>query len=592
MKKREPISNAVRFILYILLLILPSAFTTITADPTEIKNVILNLGLLAIAVVILVGLISKKSLKIKWTPLDFVILAFLVWNIVSALNAEYQWATRPEAIRIFSHVFVYFLCSRYLGESDKIRNTFSILALSSVIPCIYAIIQRFGLDPIMWAYPSYERVLASFGNPTYFAAYLVLVIPITLLLYLDEENALRRWGLLVLAGMQLACLLWTYSRGPWFGLLLALAIGFGLPILLGTRGFTFKDAKKVGVGVAVLLGITVLVSINGGIFERAKTSLDTKDLSNIQRVLQWRAGYRVFLEHPIIGVGPGALKVYMPEKLTPSFFYTGIATASEHAHNEFIEVAAETGIIGLGIFLLMLGMTVVFALRKSFEKTHTSGVLIGAILGFLVCNLVGVAMRYSVGGVYFWVFLGLLSGLGSWKTHTKDFRTGNGIRLFLILCFALVFLLFICSSVRAVYSFIGSIEQKRADSLFGQNLMEEAIPIYRKVLFINPTNVSAMYNLAICYTAVKEYNSALSTYARLEKLWPDIGRIHFNKGTIYATMGNLSLAKKELERAAKIDGLPDTWEYLSRVYYALGEESKAAEAARNAVQAANKMTNP
>ncbi len=525
-------------------------------------------------------------------PLDFPILAFLACNFISAFVAEYKWATVPEMGRLLSYVFIYFLTSRCLSGSDNIRSTFYVLALSSVIPCIYGIIQHFALDPIEWAHPSYERVLASFGNPTYFAAYLVLVIPITLLLYLDEDNALLKWGLLALAGTQLACLLWTYSRGPWLGLLVTLSVGFVFPTFLGARSFMLDRGMRIYVGILVLAVVVVAISIGGGIVERAKTSVDMGDLSNVQRALQWKAGYRVFLEHPIIGVGPGALKIYMPEKLTPSFFYTGIATASEHAHNEFIEVAAETGIIGLGIFLWILIVAFICAVHSPFGKALIPWVLAGAISGFLICNLVGVAMRYSVGAVYFWVFLGLLSGVARVDKHQKEFSFGCRTRFHPIALWTFALLIFIGASALSIRPFIASIEQKRADNLFVQDRMEEAIPTYRKALLLNPYNVVAKYNLAICYTKLGDYNSALSTYAGLERLWPDIGRIHFNKGTIYAAMGNLSLARKELERAAKIDGLPDTWEYLSRVYYALGNESKAAEAARNAIQAASKMRPP
>lgn len=245
--------------------------------------------------------------------------------------------------------------------------------------------------------------------------------------------------------------------------------------------------------------------------------------------------------------------------------------------------------MGLVIFLWVLTVAFVSAVRSPFGKALIPWVLAGAILGFLICNLVGVAMRYSVDAVYFWVFLGLLSGIAKVGKRQKELWFGcrAGIHSIPLWIFALLF--FIGASALSIRLFIASIEQKRADNLFVQDRIEEAIPIYRKTLLLNPYNVDAKYNLAICYTKLGDYNAALSTYASLERLWPDIGRIHFNKGTIYAAMGNLILAKKELERAAKIDGLPDTWEYLSRVYYALGDESKAIEAANNAAQAASKI---
>src|SRR5207253_4289129 len=87
------------------------------------------------------------------------------------------------------------------------------------------------------------------------------------------------------------------------------------------------------------LGLTQISFVNPG----------SADFSTAERLAHWIAGVHMFLNHPLIGVGIGNY----PDAY-PRYFITIFTTSLGHAHNYYINIAAETGSIGLIAFLLFL----------------------------------------------------------------------------------------------------------------------------------------------------------------------------------------------------------------------------------------------
>jgi len=580
--------KAIRLAIYVLLGLMPIAITTATATATEAKTTLFNLVVLVMGVLWVLRLQAEDTVGLRRTPISFPIVAFLIWNIVDAIIACYRYATVPQAFRVLSYVAAYFAVTHYLSRREHLNRALSVLVAASLIPCIYGMLQHFRVDPIAWVPSSHERILATFGNPTYFAAYLAFTIPVTLAAYLLEGRRAMRWGYLAIVSLQFACLLWTYSRGPWLGTVLALAIGLGIPALFHVRQLARRYGARIGAAVFVLLLISIVLARHSGIVERAASSTDFKDPANVQRTLQWNAGYRVFTEHLIVGVGPGALKIYIPEKLTPAFFKTGIETVSEHAHNEFIEIAADTGLIGLGLFLWILVQATVMTVRcvrhaarqDPWREFHAS-MLLGAIGGLLVCNLVGVTMRYSCGAVYFWVYLGLLGAVCAasraavpgdeflWlRVPRPNVSRVKFVRLVVVGAGIATWL--------AVRPFVAAMEEKKANLHLSDGHVVAAETAIQSCLQLAPHNLPVLYRLASVYRATGRNEQALEVYTYLRSLSPDYARVHYNLGALYTSLGDLQKAVEHLERAAALDGLPDSWRRLSETYRALGDGKKSA----------------
>jgi hypothetical protein len=86
-----------------------------------------------------------------------------------------------------------------------------------------------------------------------------------------------------------------------------------------------------------------------GIIQISFTAPSAQDFSTAERLAHWIAGVRMFVDHPLTGVGIGNY----PDAYS-RYFVTIFVNSLGHAHNYYINIAAETGAIGLTAFLLFL----------------------------------------------------------------------------------------------------------------------------------------------------------------------------------------------------------------------------------------------
>lgn len=589
-------------LIYVLLVCVPSLITTCTSNANQVKTLVFSALALAILSLWACRTVETRQIRARGSRIYRPAFLYLAWITLSALISAHWYATFPEVVRSLSYMALGMAALNGMVERRDVDRALLIMVLASIIPSVYGILQHFRIDPIAWVPSSHERVLATFGNPTYFAAYLAFTIPVTLGRLLACSTGAGRMGYGALLGMQQICLVWTFSRGPWIGALFAILLMMVLLAYHGRVRLIRKAWKPLVIAGLFLAVATIAGSYRSGIVQRAASSVDTRDMSNIQRSLQWKAGLRVFKDHPIAGVGPGALKIHMAENLTPAFYKTGIETVSEHAHNEFIEIAADTGIVGLLLFLwiILTGFLITLrAQRQSSQSGDTwssihSAALFAGISGLLVCNMGGVSMRYSVGAIYLWLHLGLLASIEILASRRAQ-RTWNPqdefvtielpaipvsqvkVRRFLVLG-VMISMWFV------LRPFLAEVQAKQVDRVFASGTVADGEKAISEYLELNPHDVSMLYRLASLQVNTGRANDALLTYKRLQDLSPNYARIHYDLGCLYLNTGRSEDAVRELELASRLDGLPETWEALSRAYESVGKQDQATRAKMKAIQ--------
>ncbi|MEM7038846.1 MAG: O-antigen ligase family protein, partial [Bacteroidota bacterium] len=169
------------------------------------------------------------------------------------------------------------------------------------------------------------------------------------------------------------------SRGAFLALGLMLVVCGGLLIL--------RERRRIGakVMVALLVGGMGLVGLGGwGLYNKffawkgevAPESLAeseeeiTRDMSSsTYRTVVWNRTGKMILEHPALGVGPGNWKM-----MIPAYGVFGYDAEGRYGmdfairpHNDFLGVAAETGLLGLVSLLLFYGMGMVGAFRRFWQ---------------------------------------------------------------------------------------------------------------------------------------------------------------------------------------------------------------------------------
>jgi len=132
------------------------------------------------------------------------------------------------------------------------------------------------------------------------------------------------------------------------------------------------------------------------------------------RMSMWETGWRIFKEHPIMGNGINTFFANFTKFRQDD--HQG--KSGSYAHNCFLQMAADIGILGLGAFLFFVIVTLYSNIRKTFQNPHafknayTFGLSLG-VIAFLIHSFFDTNL-YSLNlAALFWLSMGLIEGIGS-----------------------------------------------------------------------------------------------------------------------------------------------------------------------------------
>lgn len=190
----------------------------------------------------------------------------------------------------------------------------------------------------------HDRLFGPFVNPSFFAGYLVIALPVTLGAYLVT----RRLLLVVLAGLGFVVeILALMLTGAKFGILAAVA-ALGVFFLLAVFTKSMRRARFARLLAICVLVTPLLMLFSAPVKSRieAAESGGSQVHSTVFRVYTWKATANMIADQPWLGVGPGVYAIAYPQ-------YT-IAGSTRLAHSSYLQLAAESGVPALIAFLLML----------------------------------------------------------------------------------------------------------------------------------------------------------------------------------------------------------------------------------------------
>ncbi|MFC1525173.1 O-antigen ligase family protein, partial [Planctomycetota bacterium] len=357
---------------------------------------------------------------------------------------------------LLGYLIIFFITVLSLRNQDQIQRMVTTVILVSFPIAIYGLCQRFQLDPLPWNMGFVDRVASTLGNPIFFGGYLVMVIPLTLaqliLLVVGKANLSvkgesRRWDGIIFYGLllvlQLVALVFTQSRGPIVGL----AVGMFVFIVLGLL-ITKRRQLVVGIYGLAFLGIIFLVVFNipQGPLESLKDTpylgrlgkvFETTGGSGKIRLLIWEGVLNMVKNNPgrsVVGYGPEILYVpihkYAPAELVR---YEGRIAFPDRAHNEFFDILAGIGFIGLTFYLILIFLIGFYVLKwlgliktKSQVYTYVGLTILGILAGlfipwFIQGNLVFIGIGVPLGivaGVIGYLFI---QALGNRQQATEEF---------------------------------------------------------------------------------------------------------------------------------------------------------------------------
>jgi O-antigen ligase len=315
---------------------------------------------------------TGQSLRITWpqTPL---LIAFLGVAVISTFSAIYL-RKAVDTTFDFSKIFlIYLVIENTVVNESRLRKILWTLVLGGLFPAIGTIQHYFAGILIEGSRGSWVGV---FKNPNEDAYCLAVLIPLAIALMYKS-----RWHLRVLlAGIiaiDLVGIFLTFSRGGVLGLVAG----------LGLVGWKQKSyVIRVGMIVTLALGL----SAAGAFWTRNQDFKDvSSDTTFKQRIATIIAGGRMFLDHPLLGVGPGCSIVAYPLYVPTEYLDCGCQLQLV-IHNSFVQVLSELGALGFICFMALLGTSMFDAWRMQsgpIEK-YATGIEV-ALWIFVVCSLSG-----------------------------------------------------------------------------------------------------------------------------------------------------------------------------------------------------------
>lgn len=336
--------------------------------------------------------IRRPHLELVISPLYAPLLAIgaiglaQLWLGVSV----YPYLTKIELLRLAACFILFFLMVQVFRRPEELRRLVWFLLWLGFAVAVFAIVQYFTFNQKLY----WTRELPPGGNPfgpyvnrNHFAGMMELIIPLGLAILLlrpARRDQLPLIGLFTI--VPIGALFLSASRGGISSFLFQL-------ILLGGLVWMRRDRRGDRRSLAVLFllalsaGAFILwLDIGQAILRFSQT--EVTEFTTARRAAMVRDTWRIFLDHPWLGTGLGTLVSVYPGYES---FYDGKIV--DHAHNDYLELMADTGGLGalsaLAFVVLLFGTALV---RLALDKLPwVAAIRVGALVACAGLMLHGLA---------------------------------------------------------------------------------------------------------------------------------------------------------------------------------------------------------
>jgi len=331
-------------------------------------------------------LIKNKRFIIRKLVVTKYFLLFLIVAISGSIISETSIKLSFEIILRWVGIFCFFIFGYYYNMSQKYEKlTYipNIILLSSIIPIIIAFWQIY-TGTYNYYTSDLGRVQGTFEHPGILGTYCVICLAYSLPLYLYNKR--KNYVLMIIICLSIVLIL-TFFKTAWIGLLLIVLILFS----------KFKTYRSTYIIIAILLGIIYL--FYNDILSRLY------DVNS----LDWRTGvWNILLNNKSLNILGGGFGTTM--NILKSMPYSTVTTA----HNTYLELFLDVGLIGLTIFLILHIIMYKYSryIYKSKEYIYRqmgfSGIMLTASFSVMYFAQ---TMLNPIIQIYFWLLIGVNTGI-------------------------------------------------------------------------------------------------------------------------------------------------------------------------------------
>lgn len=325
-------------------------------------------ALLTVSMALFIG--NDQDAELLGVLYNLRFLVFFIYGILIARLYRPEWL-RKNVIRVVlaaAFIVMAFGFIQYMWLPNDALKTVGYSRDNGVLPVFY-------IDEK----PDLERIMSTVRDPNSLGSYLIIVFSLVLTFFLTTKNKdLKRiyGGLLTLS---LICIWFTFSRSAWIGLIAATCV---LAALL------FKQKKKIKLNKSILIGFAVLLLLSLGALYTARNTYFVKNVilhadestvledPNQLRIRFWQESIEAGIEKPL-GYGPGT---------------AGLASIRNEEQgtilneNYYLQILHEVGIVGLILFLIILGIVAYRLYQLALSGDSLALALLASFVGLALTN--------------------------------------------------------------------------------------------------------------------------------------------------------------------------------------------------------------
>ena len=399
---------AVLFLLY-------SNLPTISVQFHHVPKAVAGVFPLLLALPLIRDLLVRRQPIVLTPAIPFLLLFLAVLVVGHAFSIEPGTSLSGVITFVLEGLTLYLLVTNTVRSKEVLRGaTWALLLaglLMSAVPVFQQVTHTFDNDYGGLAQvegigfstgPSTEgggvsrqaRLAGPIGEKNRYAQVMLVLIPIGLMRYWGEKQRILKLAALACTGSISLGFVLAFSRGGAVGLFLMVLA------MVAMRMIDFRRLVFVGVGCGLLLAALPQywerLSTVGSVFHLFSddaSAAEEPDGAVKRRITEMMGAVRVFIDHPLFGVGPGMYKAYSEE-------YSNIdalrkVETGRRAHSLFLEIAAENGALGLLAFLAAVAVTLLSLSQARQVCLERDPELAGLVTGYLLA-----LMNYVTSGVF------------------------------------------------------------------------------------------------------------------------------------------------------------------------------------------------
>lgn len=269
------------------------------------------------------------------------------------------------------------------------------------------------------------RVTGPLGDANFFSQIMLVVIPVATERFLHEKKKLLRIAALYVLAVASLCVVFAYSRGAFVAILL----------VAGVMALRFRIRMRHWIAILLAVGILALFIPNEymlrihSLVNVARGKPGPTDRAITGRMTEVLAAWEMFLDHPVLGVGPGNYPVYYQQYSRRVGIDPTLSDRS--AHSMYLQIAAETGLSGLIlmgslIWMLLRGLGMSTRTFKALDQPDLASLVAAFHIGMIAYFAAAIFLHVAYPR-FLWLLIGFALAISFVARNTARQLQGEGL---------------------------------------------------------------------------------------------------------------------------------------------------------------------